>query len=62
MVKKHNQNHYEFDMNLTASNVRLSIKANFPIKTSEVLCAFRNVIYSRFIGLVESFNLKTIVL
>ena len=61
-VKKHNLNNYEFYMNLaskTTSNIRISVKGNFPIKKSEVLLVFHNVIYSRFIGLVESFNLKT---
>ena len=48
-------------MNLTSktpSNVRISIKGNFPIKTSEDLLVFHNLIYSRFIRLVESFNAK----
>ena len=48
-------------MNLTSktpSNVRISIKGNFLIKTSEVLLVFHNALYSRFIGLVESFNPK----
>ena len=48
-------------MNLTSKtprNVRISIKGSFPIKTSEVLFVFHNVIYPRFIGLVESFNPK----
>ena len=48
-------------MNLTSkkpSNVRISIKENFPIKTSEVLLVLQNLIYSRFIELVESFNPK----
>ena len=39
------------------SNVQISIKGNFPIKTFEVLLVFYNV-YSRIIGLVESFNPK----
>ena len=38
----------------TPSHVGISIKANFPSKTSEVLF----VIYSWFIGLAESFNTK----
>ena len=42
----------------TPSNVRISIKGNFPIKTSEDLLVFHNVIYSRFIRLVESVNTK----
>ena len=49
-------------MNLTiktTSNTRLSIKGNFPIKTSEDLFVFHNVIYSRFIELLESFHPKT---
>ena len=61
-VKKHNLNNYEFYMNLTiktTSNTRLSIKGNFPIKTSEDLFVFHNVIYSRFIELLESFHPKT---
>ena len=48
-------------MNLTSktpSNVRISIKGNFPIKTSEVLLVFHNLIYSMMIGLVEGFNPK----
>ena len=48
-------------MNLTSktpSNVQISIKENFPIKTSEVLFVFHNLIDSKFIGLVESFNSK----
>ena len=48
-------------MNLTSktpSNVRISIKGSYPIKTSEVLFVFHNVIYPRFIGLVESFDPK----
>ena len=48
-------------MNLTSktpSNIPISIKGNFPIKTSEVLLVFHNLIYSRFIGLLESFNPK----
>ena len=48
-------------MNLTSktpSNVRISIKGNFPIKTSEDLLVFHNLIYSRFIRLVGSFNAK----
>ena len=40
----------------TPSHVRISFKGNFLIKTSEVLFLFHNVIYSRFTGLVESFN------
>ena len=40
-VKKHNLNNYEFYMNL---NVRISIVGNFPIKTSEVLLVFHNVL------------------
>ena len=46
-------------MNLTSktpSDVRISIKGNFPIKTSEVLLVFHDLICARFIGLVESFN------
>ena len=38
-VKKHNLNNYEIYMNLrskTPSNVRTSIKGNFPIKTSKL--------------------------
>ena len=42
----------------TPSSVQILIKGNFPIKTFEVLFVFHNVIYSRFIGLVESFNPK----
>ena len=42
----------------TPSNVRITIKGNFPIKTSEDLLVFHNVIYSRFIRLVESVNTK----
>ena len=42
----------------TPSNVRISVKGNFPIKTSEDLLVFHNVIYSRFIRLVESVNTK----
>ena len=48
-------------MNLTSktpSNVPISIKGNFPIKVSEVLLVFHNLMYSRFIGLLESFNPK----
>ena len=48
-------------MNLTSkapSNARIPIKGNFPIKTSEVSLVFHNLIYSRFIGQVESFNPK----
>ena len=48
-------------MNLTSktpSNVRISIKGNFPIKTSDILLVFHNLVYSRIIGLVESFNRK----
>ena len=48
-------------MNLTSktpSNIRISIKGNFSIKMSEVLLVFYNLIYSSFIGLVESFNPK----
>ena len=48
-------------MNLTIKaprNVRISIKRNLPIKTSEVLLVFHNVIYTMFIGLVEIFNPK----
>ena len=36
--------------------MNLTIKGNFPIKTSEVFLVFYNLIYSRSIGLVESFN------
>ena len=49
-------------MNLTSktpSNVRISIKGNFPIKTSEVLFVFHNLIYSRFIGQWRALNRKT---
>ena len=57
-VRKHNLNNCElYTMNLiskTPSHVGISIKANFPSKTSEVLF----VIYSWFIGLAESFNTK----
>ena len=42
----------------TPSNVRISIKWNFPIKTSKVLLVSYKLIYYRFIGLVESFNPK----
>ena len=42
----------------TASNVRMSIKGNFPIETSGVLLVFHNLMYSRFIGLVENFSCK----
>ena len=48
-------------MNLTSktpSKVPISIKGNFPLKTFEVLLVFHNLIYSRFIGQVESFNPK----
>ena len=48
-------------MNLTSktpSNVGISIKGNWPIKTSEVLLVFHNLIYGRFIGLVEIFYPK----
>ena len=48
-------------MNLTsktASNVRMSIKGNFPIETSGVLLVFHNLTYSRFIGLVKNFSCK----
>ena len=61
MAKKHSLNNYDLIMNLTSktpSNVRISIKGNFPIKTSEDLLVFHNLIYSRFIRLVESFNAK----
>ena len=36
-VKKHNLNNYEFYMNISkiTSNVRMSIKGNFPIKQLE---------------------------
>ena len=50
-------------MNLTSktpSNVRMSIKGNFPIETSGVLLVFHNLMYSRFIGLVENFSCKNI--
>ena len=60
-VKKNNQNNYEFYLNLTsktASNVWISVKGNFLIKTSEVFLMFYKLIYSRFIGLLESFNPK----
>ena len=59
-VKNHNLNNYGFYLNLGSkapSNVQISIKGNFPIKTYEVLLVFYNV-YSRIIGLVESFNPK----
>ena len=49
-------------MNLTSktpSNVQISVKGNLMIKASEILFVFHNVIYSRFIGLVESFNPKS---
>ena len=49
-------------MNLTSktpSNVQISVKGNLTIKASEILFVFHNVIYSRFIGLVESFNPKS---
>ena len=48
-------------MNLTSkapSNVRISVKGNFQIKTSDVLLVFHNLIYSRFIALVDNFNPK----
>ena len=48
-------------MNLTSktpSNVWVSIKGNFPIKTSGDISVFHNLMYSRFIGLVENFNPK----
>ena len=37
----------------------MSIKRNFPIKTSGVLLVFDNLMYSRFIELVESYDPKT---
>ena len=48
-------------MNLTSktpSNVRISVIGNFPSKMCEVLFVFHNVIYPKFIRLVESFNPK----
>ena len=42
----------------TPSNVRISVIGNFPIKMCEVLFVFHNVIYPKFIRLVESFNPK----
>ena len=54
-------NNYEFYLNLaskTASNVRMLIKGNFLIKTSEVLSVFYKLKYSKFIGLMERFNPK----
>ena len=60
-VKKNNLNNYEFYLNLTSkksSRVRISIKGNFLIKTSEVLSVFYKLRYSRFIGLVKNFNPK----
>ena len=48
-------------MNLTSkkpSNIRISIKGNFLIKPSEVLLVFYNLIYPRFIGIVENVNPK----
>ena len=44
--------------NRTPSNVQMSIKGNFLIETSGVLLVFHNLMYSRFIGLVENFNPK----
>ena len=49
-------------MNLTSkkrSDARMSIKGNFLIKPSEVLFVFHNLIYSRFIGIVENVNPKS---
>ena len=43
-------------INKTPSNVRMSIKGNFPIEMSGVLLVFHNLMYSRFIRLVENFN------
>ena len=46
-------------MNLTSktpSNVQISVKGNFPVKTSEISLVFHNLIHSRFIGLEEGFN------
>ena len=60
-MKKHNLNNYQFYTNLTSktlSNVRMSIKGNFTIKTSGVLLVFHNLMYSRFIGQAENFNPK----
>ena len=60
-VKKNNLNNYEFYLNLTSktsSRVRISVKGNFLIKTSEVLSVFYKLRYSRFIGLVKNFNPK----
>ena len=37
----------------------MSIKGNFPIKTSGVLLVFDNLMYSRFIELVENYDPKT---
>ena len=45
--------------NKTPSNVRISIKRNFPIETPGVLLVFHNLMYSRFVGLVENFKPKS---
>ena len=36
----------------------MSIIGNFPIETSGVLLVFRNLMYLRFVGLVEYFDPK----
>ena len=59
--KQNNLNDYESYMNGTKkipSNVRILVKGNLPINTSELLLLFYNLIYFRFIQLVENLNLK----
>ena len=40
----------------TPSNVRINFKENFSIKMWKVLLVFHNLIYSSFIGLLDSFK------